>query len=489
MNKLNVVSINVRGLNKASKCRTIHRWLENNEAKIVFVQETFCQKANPSFENKNWTIKHNFTNSAHSRGVAIMINNSLNFEILNIHKKDDARVILINAVIENIPVTLCNVYAPSDEYVRRDYFNTLKYWIARHTDFENELILGGDFNSALNDNDRRNNNRGNKDVSRNPLKNLLKSLKIVDTWYIHNRVPNYTFTDPGNGSKSRIDYFFTSNTTIYKVKGSFLKHVPIPDHHEGVFMEYKLSNNKKGRGYWKLNAKLLEIDEYKLIVKQIAEDCRTNYPMLNNRARWELFKIKVQEASIVFGVNRAKKRKEYINKLQSKLDQMKKQESEGIIIDTNERDLIQCKITDYYQEKDDGYLIRSKIRWIEEGEKSTKFFFNLEKSRQSKNVIRQIKDTNGNLQTEDNEILKAASNFYENLFTTKNIDQAKIDKYLNETNFRNKLTEQQKINCDTDITEQEIEKVIKNLKTEKSPGCDGLTPEFYKCRATTDFST
>ncbi len=311
MARLKVVSINVRGLNKDSKCRTIHRWLENNQAKIAFVQETFCQKVSVPFENKNWTIQHNFTNSSHSRGVAIMIHNSLNFEILNIHKRDDARVILINAVIEDIHVTLCNVYAPSDEYVRRDYFNTLKFWIARHAEFDNELILGGDFNCALNENDRLN-IRGNKDVSRDPLKNLLKSLKLVDTWYIHNKNPNYTFTDPGSGSKSRIDYFFTCNVTVYKVKGSFLKHIPIPDHHEGVFMEYKLTNNKKGRGYWKLNAKLLEIPEYKLIVRQIAGDCRTNYPMLNNRARWELFKIKVQEASVAFGVNRAKKQKEYI---------------------------------------------------------------------------------------------------------------------------------------------------------------------------------
>ncbi len=480
MAKLNIASINVRGLGKDSKCRIIHQWLKNNDAKIVFVQETFCQKAKSSFENKNWTIKHNFTDSAHSRGVAIMINNSLNFEILNIHKKDDARVILINAMIENVPVTLCNVYAPNDEYIRRDYFNTLKYWIARHTDFEHELILGGDFNTAINDNDRQNNNRGNKDVSRVPLKNLLKSLKLVDTWYIHNKVPNYTFTDPGTGSKSRIDYFFTSSSKIYKVKGSFLKYMPIPDHHEGVFLEYKLTNNQKGRGYWKLNAKLLEIEEYKLIVKEIAQDCRINYPMLNNRARWELFKIKVQEASIVFGVERAKKRKEYINKLQSEIEKIKKLESEGVIVDLNKKEDIQSKISEYYKEKDDGYLIRSKIKWIEEGEKSTKFFFNLEKSRQSSNVIRQIKDKNGNLQTEDNDILKAASDFYKNLFTTKNIDQSKIDEYLNDTNFINKLTEPQKNDCDKEITEQEIEKVIKNLKIEKSPGCDGLTPEFYK---------
>ncbi len=111
------------------------------------------------------------------------------------------------------------------------------------------------------------------------------------------------------------------------------------------------------------------------------------------------------------------------------MDELNKCESEGVIIDSSEKENIQCKIRDYYKEIDDGYLIRSKIRWVEEGEKSSKYFFNLEKSRQSSNVIRQIKDSDGNLQTEDNEILKAASEFYQNLFTTRNIDQQKINDY------------------------------------------------------------
>ncbi len=121
-------------------------------------------------------------------------------------------------------------------------------------------------------------------------------------------------------------------------------------------------------------------------------DCRT---------KWELFKIKVQEACIHLGVQWAKKKKECFEIIQCELDILNKNESEGIPIDTVHRDKLAKNLDNLYKEKDDGYLIRSKIKWVEEGERSSKFFFNLEKSRQSSNVIRQIKDKNNNLKTED----------------------------------------------------------------------------------------
>ncbi len=291
----------------------------------------------------------------------------------------------MNLNIDGIPISICNVYAPNDEYIRRDFFNNLKFWIARHTDNENELILGGDFNCAINDNDRKN-IRGNRDVSRTSLTNLLKSLKLNDAWYIQNSLPHFTFTDPGNGSQSRIDYFFISNTKNYKIKNTFLKYAPIPDHHSAVFMVYKVNDNKKGKGYWKFNSKLLRSPDLRPLIIKIANECRRNYPDINNRTRWELFKIQVQEACIHLGVHWAKKKKECFNILQCEIDILNKNESEGVQIDTAYRDKLTKNLDNLYKEKDDGYLIRSKIKWVEEGERSSKFFFNLEKSRQSRSI-------------------------------------------------------------------------------------------------------
>jgi len=60
---------------------------------------------------------------------------------------------------------------------------------------------------------------------------------------------------------------------------------------------------------------------------------------------------------------------------------------------------------------------RSKIRWVEEGEKPTKYFFSLEKSRREMQTIEALKDEHGIVQTEPREILKIAADFYKGLYS------------------------------------------------------------------------
>ncbi len=476
---MNIISINVRGLNDEKKRRNIIAWLQDNQAKIVFLQETFCKVDYPEFNNKQWTTLHNFTNSTHSRGVAIMLNNSLTIDVLNVHKKEDARAILVNVKIGEIETTLCNIYAPTKKNERKEFLKTLKMWIARHADYPEHLILGGDMNCAINNNDRQN-NAGNDDYTRPILQNLLSNHELVDAWYITNKKPHYTFIDPDNGSKSRIDYLFLSKDITYKVKKFKLKHAPKKDGHKALCMNIVLEDNRKGPGYWKLNAKLMEYPEYDIIINMIKTDINTNYRDLDHRTRWELFKIQVEEASIKLGVLKAKEKKQYLNYLQKSIDEMNELENEGIAIDNNKKNELIKKLENFYRDRDDGYMIRSKIKWVNEGERSTKYFYNLEKSRQSSNVIRQIKDEIGNIQTLDEDILSEIKKFYKKLFSSKNITQEDINEYLDSVETINTLNQTQKDSCDQQITKKEITKVIENLKNGKSPGCDGLTTEFYK---------
>ena len=54
-----------------------------------------------------------------------------------------------------------------------------------------------------------------------------------------------------------------------------------------------------------------------------------------------------------------------------------------------------------------------------------------------------------------------------------------MDKFLEKYNF-SKLNQEEIENLNRPITSMEIETVIKNLPTNKSPGPDGFTADFYQ---------
>ena len=54
-----------------------------------------------------------------------------------------------------------------------------------------------------------------------------------------------------------------------------------------------------------------------------------------------------------------------------------------------------------------------------------------------------------------------------------------MNKFLEKYNFP-KLTQEEVENINRPITSKEIETVVRNLPTNKSPGANGFTAEFYQ---------
>ena len=71
-----------------------------------------------------------------------------------------------------------------------------------------------------------------------------------------------------------------------------------------------------------------------------------------------------------------------------------------------------------YENKAKGAIIRSKTKWIEQGEKPTKYFFNLEKRNYNRKVIRSLKKPDGESITDELEILKEIELYYINLYSS-----------------------------------------------------------------------
>ena len=88
------------------------------------------------------------------------------------------------------------------------------------------------------------------------------------------------------------------------------------------------------------------------------------------------------------------------------------------------------KLDKIYQQKTNGVRIRSKCNWYEHGEKSSKFFLNLEKSRSVQNQIRNILIAYTKINNQ-NDINKELYLYYKNLFNERqHLSEHDINNFL-----------------------------------------------------------
>ena len=86
----------------------------------------------------------------------------------------------------------------------------------------------------------------------------------------------------------------------------------------------------------------------------------------------------------------------------------------------------------------------------------------------------------GQILANDSDILKEAHRFYSELYTSNNIPYSEVKNYIDSISENNTLNHKEKQECEKKLSANEIYKAVKKLNNNKSPGPDGLTPEFYK---------
>ena len=110
-------------------------------------------------------------------------------------------------------------------------------------------------------------------------------------------------------------------------------------------------------------------------------------------------------------LRKAEKSKQY--SLENKLKLLES----NLNCDINSVEYINCKnqLEETYNDNAEGIKVRSKCQWYEEGEKLTKFFLNLEKTKATQGTVEKLEINNKEI---DNsvEINTELERFFENLF-------------------------------------------------------------------------
>lgn len=120
---------------------------------------------------------------------------------------------------------------------------------------------------------------------------------------------------------------------------------------------------------------------------------------------------------------------------------------------------------------------RSRVCWIEEGEKPTRYFFRLEQEHFQKNRIISMHNCSGMEVTSRADLEKVHVDFYSKLFSPEDVDMACQHHLSSQLNVQ--LTSDESASCEGPVFLQEILDSIKSLSLSKSPGPDGFTLEFY----------
>ena len=145
-------------------------------------------------------------------------------------------------------------------------------------------------------------------------------------------------------------------------------------------------------------------------------------------------------------------------------------------------EILKLEHENIYEELSKGAIIRLKATLYENGEKSNKYFLNLESHQKVKSSVRKVFNEEL-LVTDPKKILGVIEGFYSGLYMKDDLEPSEN---LMNTFWENPLMPRLSVGdsevCEGKLTIQKCVKSLDSFEPNKSPGNDGLTltAEFYK---------
>ena len=484
MDKIRIASLNARGLKNKLKRTAIFKTLKEQKFDFVCIQEAHIMEKDVSVWEKQWGGKIFYQEGTnHSKGELILV--SKHFDGIVTHEKSQDRLIIVSVKQGNMSFYLANAYAPNISNEKIRFFNVLQNVLGEYS--QSNLVLTGDFNCVINNEHDIISGNPHNVAEVDQFKDSISTLGLTDIWRVyHTDEKDFTWNRVNPFIARRLDYcFLTDNLLQFCVSSDHLI-VPNTDH-KAVTLELNESEFKRGPGYWRFNCSHLKDADFVNSMNSLLDNCVQQRYIDNKSATvtWENCKREIKDFCIDYGRMKAQENRNIEKDLQQKLENLEK-----LLIDNpnciesqaNYNDLKQ-KLELIHLSKAKGAQIRSRIKWIEDGEKNTKYFLKLEKARGKKKIITRLRKETGEVITHQGEILKEQVNFYSSLYSqTTDSDrdiETEVEEFINNENIP-KLDDNEKRSCEGATNLNETSAALKHMSNGTAPGLDGLSIEFMK---------
>ena len=477
MDKINIVSLNVRGLNNGLKRRRVFRFLKMYKADMCLLQETYCSKDQERIWASEWGNRCIFSNGSNkSCGVAILCSKKCALSVNEINRDINGRELIVNCNFNGLDYVIANLYAPNEdkEEFFMNVFDKIKKMSYVHA------VVGGDFNVVRNDKLDRSVQKIYHPKCKKVIDEFVNSEKFCDIWREFNPDRKlFTYMQRRNKiAWSRIDYFLTSES-VKNICAETKITPSVNSDHSMIQLVIDTSVCKRGPGVWKMNETILNDEKFCEHMQQLLLELQKTYAYLGDIELWELIKFEARQLARDWAIDKARTEQERRFETYTKLGRMQSEMvKDGDRFDRNllrNMDTIKKEIESYEVADAKRSAFRCKKDFVQYGERSAKYYFNLEKRNFTRKTMYQVRKKDGTLTKDYTEILNIQYEYYKELFSKD--DNVQFD-LVNDTDY--KLSEDLKRKLDKEVTLDELYDAQMTLKLNKVPGGDGLGLAFYR---------
>lgn len=305
----------------------------------------------------------------------------------------------------------------------------------------------------------------------------------MDVWRdFHPLERKYSHYSAPHGVYSRIDYFFMYNKDRHRVKDCTIGTSDISDH--AVICLILNLNDKFMDKIWRLNTSILGnanvVDQIRSEISIYLENNdngEVSPPIL-----WDAAKAVLRGKIISIATALKKARELRFKNLEDELQCLTEQHaiSNDSQILKQIKD-IKNKINEIYKDDIEKKLKFLKQTFYETGVKATKRLAWKLRKQQHKATINKIQDpVSGRMLYNLDKIKKAFELYYKSLYSQQTqVNNDSIKTFLDSLDLPS-IGQKQNNLLVKEITQEELDKALNNLKNNKMPGNDGLPSEWFK---------
>ena len=455
-----IFSWNIRGVGARIKRRTLRKFLNLHDPWIVFIQESKLELLTPRAAKSLWNwddIEYCVSPSQGNSGGLITLWRNPHFQLDSF--REERNWIAIKGVLTpaNFNCTMINIYNSCEASIRESTWTEIVDYCSNS---QYPCLIAGDFNETLTPGDR-----GSKVIDHSSSAHFQSF--ISDLHLIEIMPSEGWFTWFRGSSMSKLDRFFVQSEWITKfplLNTSILKR-SISDHCPIILKSReKLGGPKPFRfqDAWLTNRGCLET----------VKKAWLNSDGLEIMEKLKRVKIELKEwNSQVFG-----NIDQRIASLEGEIQKWDNIARRRLLSDDEikSRASSQLDLWNWLKKQEIYWAQNSRIQWLKEGDRNSKFFHTFASLRRNKNNISSL-EMDGRKIENPEEIRAEAVNYFSKLFH----DDSPIRPVFQDLDFKS-LNPSQAAELIVPFSHLEVDQAVASCNSSKSPGPDGFNFSFIK---------